>query len=88
MIATLVIILLAVAGIFLFIKIITGDILKGGGGNTNVVFGATQELLTRDQRKAVEVISKKEAGDKEEEQLSGESVSLKISHEKFHPTIL
>ncbi len=72
MLEKLVILFLAIGGILHFIKVATGDILKGGRGSTNVVFGATQDLMSKDQRKAAEVIVNKNAGVKEEEQASGE----------------
>ena len=45
---------------------------KGGGSLTTTVLGATDELLTSDQRKAAETIVNINAGKKLEEQGSGE----------------
>ncbi|MBN2105562.1 hypothetical protein JW835_16105 [bacterium] len=64
---------LAVGLIALFIMVAAGGFQKGGGGPANVIFGATQDLLTHDQKKAIEVVVKKQAGETEEEQTSGES---------------
>lgn len=72
MLVTIVLIVLAVVLIALFVKVAQGGIGHGGGGSTNVVAGATQDLMTRDQQKAIEVIVKQQAGEKEEEQTSGE----------------
>ena len=72
MLATIILIVLAVVLIALFIKVVQGGLGKGGGGSVNVIAGATQDLMTLDQRRAVEVIVKQQAGEKEEEQTSGE----------------
>jgi hypothetical protein len=72
MLATIILIVLAVVLIALFVKVVQGGFRHGGGGSVNVIAGATQDLMTRDQRKAVEVIVKQQAGEKEEEQTSGE----------------
>lgn len=45
---------------------------KGGGSLTTTVLGATDELLTNDQRKAAETIVNINAGKKLEEQHTGE----------------
>jgi hypothetical protein len=71
MLATIILIVLAVVLIALFVKVVQGG-FGNGGGSTNVIAGATQDLMTRDQRKAVEVIVKQQAGEKEEEQTYGE----------------
>jgi len=45
---------------------------KRGGTYTHVVYGATNEMLNKDQRKAAKVIVNKNAKIKDEEQESGE----------------
>ncbi|NQT26682.1 hypothetical protein HQ585_15105 [candidate division KSB1 bacterium] len=73
MLAPIIITVLAIVLTLLFMKVAMGDFLKGGsGGSTNVFFGATNDLLSHDQKRAAEVIVKKDAGEKEEEQESGE----------------
>ncbi len=72
MLVTIVLIVLAIVLIALFVKVVQGGIGHSGGGSTNVIAGATQDLMTHDQQKAVEVIVKQQAGEKEEEQTSGE----------------
>lgn len=72
MLVTIFLIILAIGLIALFVKVAQGGFGHGGGGSVNVIAGATQDLMTRDQRKAVEVIVKQQAGEKEEEQTSGE----------------
>jgi len=73
MLGKVILIVLAIGLIALFIKVAAGGFQSGGGGPTNVIFGATQDLMTHDQKKAMEVVVKKQAGVKEEEQTSGES---------------
>ena len=67
MLATIILIVLAVVLIALFVKVVQGGLGKGGGGSVNVIAGATQDLMTIDQRRAVEVIVKQQAGEKEED---------------------
>ena len=71
MLAPIILVVLAVVLIALFVKVVQSGFLNGGG-SMNVIAGATQDLMTRDQRKAAEVIVKQQAGEKEEEQTFGE----------------
>ena len=50
----------------------TRRIRKGGGGATVGVLGATYEMLSSDQRRAVETIVKRNAGESEEDQSSSD----------------
>jgi hypothetical protein len=72
MLAPIILIVLAIALIALFLKVAMGGWANHGGGSANLTAGATFDLMSQDQRKAMEVIIKKEAGEKEEEQESGE----------------
>ena len=71
MLASIILVVLAIVLIVLFVNVVQSGFLNGGG-SMNVIAGATQDLMTRDQRKAAEVIVKQQAGEKEEEQTSGE----------------
>ena len=75
MLGTIILIILAIGLIALFIMVAGGGFKGGGGGPANLMYGATQDLLTHDQRKAIEVVVKKQAGEKQEEQTSGESMN-------------
>ena len=72
MLATIILIAVALGLIVLFMKIAMGGPASRSGGSTNMTAGATFDLMSKDQQKAMEVIIKKEAGEKEEEQESGE----------------
>ena len=74
MLAIIILIVLAVVLIALFVKVAKSGFRHGGGGSTNVIAGATQDLMTHDQQKAIEVIVKQQAGETEEEQTSGEPI--------------
>ena len=71
------IIFLCVAAIlivgFLVYSISSGK-LGSSGGTTTVFMGAIHDMLTKDQRKAAEVLVEEKSGNKTEEQKSGESV--------------
>lgn len=56
---------------FILIKIAI-TVRKRGGAFTHIVFGANQDLLTKNQRKAIKVIVNKNANKKETEQNSDE----------------
>ena len=71
MLATIILIAAALGLIILFMKIAMGG-WAGGGGSTNMTAGATFDLMSKDQQRAMEVIVRKEAGEKQEEQESGE----------------
>ena len=58
---------------FLIYSISSGR-LGSSGGTTTVFMGAAHDMLTKDQRKAAEVIVEQKSGNKTEDQLSGESV--------------
>jgi len=60
--------------IVLFAKVAGDGFQSGGGAPANRVFGATQDLLTHDQKKATEVVIRNQAGDQEEAKTSGEPV--------------
>lgn len=64
---------LAIGLIALFARVASSGFQSGGGGPANVTFGATQDLLSHDQKKAMEVIVKHQAGETDSEQASGES---------------
>ena len=76
MLAKIILTIIGIAGILLFIRVASGGFGSSGGsgGSANVMFGATQDLLSHDQRKAAEVIIKEQAGEKQEEQESGKDV--------------
>jgi hypothetical protein len=62
-------VLAASIGVFVWA---TRRIRKGGGGATVGVLGATYEMLSSDQRRAVETIVKRTAGESEEDQSSSD----------------
>ena len=46
--------------------------LKESGSTTAIIMGATSDLMSKEQKKAAEVIVEQKAGKKMEEQKSGE----------------
>ena len=69
------IIFLCAAAIFIIgflIYSIYSSKLGSSGGSTTVFMGATYEMLNKDQQKAAEVVVEENAGNKLEEQSSGE----------------
>ena len=66
--------------ILIFLLIVLGFVLmrlykfakKRGGNFQHVYFGATQDFLTKDQNNAMEVVINKKAGQKDEEDKTGE----------------
>lgn len=68
--------ILVVFGIFCLLiflgYIISSRIRRGAKVMTTVLYGATDEFLTRDRKKAIEMIVEKNADKKMEEQESGE----------------
>ncbi|HEY3294467.1 MAG TPA: hypothetical protein VGL38_03425 [bacterium] len=60
--------LIVVVGILALLAWIGIRVRKGGGSMTTVAMGATDEFLSRDQSRAVEVIVERNAGNEEESQ--------------------
>jgi len=56
---------------FLIYSIFSGN-LKESGSTTTILMGATSDLMSKEQKKAAEVIVEQKAGKKMEEQKSGE----------------
>jgi hypothetical protein len=66
---TVLLVILVVIGVFVRIAI---RVRRGGGSLTTISLGATDEFLTKDRRKAAEMIVNQNAGKKLEEQSSEE----------------
>jgi len=64
--------LLAIAIVGFFIYSMSKGISGGSGSTTTILMGATNDLMSKEQRKAAEVIVELKAGKKMEEQKSGE----------------
>jgi len=60
--------LIVVIGILVLLAWIGMRARRGGGSMTTIAVGATDEFLSRDQSKAVEVIVERNAGKEEESQ--------------------
>ena len=58
---------------FLIYSVSKGMSSEGSGSMTTIMMGATNDLMSKEQRRAAEVIVKQKAGKKMEEQTSGES---------------
>ena len=67
--------LLAIAGLLLICYILyrfARSLGRGGGSATNSMFGTTDALRNADQNRAAEVILRKQAGDRFEEEENGD----------------
>ncbi|MFH1941271.1 MAG: hypothetical protein ABIL68_04140 [bacterium] len=74
-IISLVVVNLILVSVFVIMTRLAQFLRKKGGSLTVVTFGATDEFLSRDQKKAIEVIVNRNAGKKEEEQSSSDPKS-------------
>ena len=69
----IIILVVIIAGLFaLFLKVAMDGFQSGTGVSTNMFLGTSQNLMTQNQKKAMEIVIKKELNEKEEEQKSGE----------------
>jgi len=56
-------------------------IRKGGGGATVGILGATHEILSTDQRKAAEMIIRRNAGESESDEASSDPLARRQSRD-------